>query len=55
MEVTINGGVMQMSDGTEYIRKDQLPSIIEQSGKAGEARALAKLRNSPATRRKIGL
>ena len=54
LSVSISGGVMQFG-GEEFIRKDQLPSIIAQSSKAGEARTLARLRNNPGTRRKVGL
>ena len=54
LNVSISGGVMQFG-GEDYIRKDQLPSIIAQSSKAGEARTLARLRNNPSTRRKVGL
>ena len=52
--INISGGVMQFG-GDDYIRKDQLPGIIEQAGVQGETRALRRLRNSPSTRRKIGL
>lgn len=54
LSINISGGVTQMG-GTDYIRKDELPSIINQSSKAGEARALRRLRQSPSTRRSIGL
>lgn len=54
MSINISGGVTQMG-GENYIRQDQLPSIITQAGKAGEARALRRLRQSPSTRRNIGL
>jgi len=52
--INISGGVMQFG-GDEYIRKDQLPSIISQAGQQGEKRALLRLRNSPSSRRRIGL
>ena len=52
--VNISGGVMQFG-GDDYIRKDQIPGIIEQAGAQGETRALRRLRNSPSARRKIGL
>ena len=52
--VSINGGVMQFND-TDYIRADQIPSIIDQASSAGETRALRKLQMSPGARRKVGL
>ena len=54
MSVTINGGVMQMNN-EEYIRRDQVPSIIDQASKAGERKALRRLQMSPTTRRKLGM
>ena len=53
-QITINGGVMQFG-GEDFIRKDQLPGIISQASKAGEARTLAKLQNSPGIRRRVGI
>jgi tape measure domain-containing protein len=53
-QININGGVMQFND-TNYIRQDQLPSIIGQAGKMGEQRALRKLQMNPGTRRKLGM
>jgi hypothetical protein len=53
-QITINGGVMQFG-GDDYIRKDQLPGIITQASKAGEARTLSRLKNSPGARRRIGI
>ena len=52
--ITINGGVTQFG-GNDYIRKDELPKIIDQSSKLGEARTLRRLQMSPGSRRKIGL
>ena len=52
--ITINGGVTQIG-GQDYIRRDELPSIVGQAAKAGEDRALRKLRMSPSARRKIGI
>lgn len=52
--INISGGVMQFG-GADYIRKDQLPSIIEQSSKMGEARTLRRLQMSPSSRRKVGI
>ena len=52
--ITINGGVTQFG-GNDYIRKDQLPAIIDQSSKMGEARTLRRLQMSPSSRRKIGI
>ena len=54
MSINITGGVTQMG-GNDYIRQDELPSIIGQASKAGEARALRRLRQSPSARRSIGL
>ena len=53
-QININGGVMQFND-TNYIRQDQIPSIISQAGKQGEARALRKLQMSSSARRRVGL
>ena len=53
-QITINGGVMQFG-GDEFIRKDQLPSIIGQASKQGEARTMRRLQMNPGARRKIGL
>lgn len=52
--INISGGVLNFNDES-YIKQDQLPSIITQASKGGEARTLAKLRSSPATRRRIGM
>ena len=52
--INIEGGVMQFND-TNYIRQDQVPSIITQASKQGEARALRKLQMSPAARRRAGI
>jgi SLT domain-containing protein len=52
--VVINGGVMQMG-GNDYIRKDEIPSIVAQASKQGEARTLRRLQMSPGTRRKLGM
>ena len=54
MSINISGGVTQIGND-EYIRKDQLPSIIEQSSKAGEARTMRRLQMNPGARRKIGM
>ena len=54
MSINISGGVTQMG-GENYIKQEQLPSIISQASKAGEARALRKLQMSPSARRKVGL
>ena len=53
-QINISGGVMQFG-GDDFIRKDQLPKIIEQSSKAGEARTMRKLQMNPGARRKVGL
>ena len=54
LAINISGGVMQMG-GEEYIRKDQLPSIIRQSAEAGERMTLRKMQQSSSTRRKVGI
>ena len=54
MSINISGGVMQMGN-ENYIKQDQLPSIISQASKAGEARALRRLQMSPSARRKVGM
>ena len=53
-QINISGGVMQFG-GDEYIRKDQLPGIIDQASKAGEARTIGRLKNSQSVRRKVGI
>lgn len=53
-QININGGIMEM-DGKQYIRRDEIPSLVQQSAKAGEERAFRKMRMSPSTRRKIGI
>ena len=53
-EINISGGVMQF-EGNDYIRKDQLPSIVAQASKAGEARTMRRLQMSPSSRRRVGL
>lgn len=54
MSITINGGVTQIGND-EYIRKDQLPEIVAQASKAGEARTMRRLQMSPGARRKLGM
>ena len=53
-QINISGGVMQFG-GDDYIRKDQLPSIISQASKQGEQRTLRRLQMSQSTRRKVGI
>jgi tape measure domain-containing protein len=53
-QVNITGGILNFND-SHYIRADQVPSIISQSAKQGEARALRKLQQSPGARRKLGM
>jgi tape measure domain-containing protein len=53
-QVSITGGILNFND-SHYIRADQVPSIISQSAKQGEARALRKLQQSPGARRKVGI
>ena len=52
-QISISGGVMQFGSD-DYIRKDQLPSIISQAGKQGEARTLRRLQMSSSTRKRLG-
>ena len=52
--VIINGGITQMGN-TDYIRKDEIPSIVAQASKQGEAMTLRRLQMSPGTRRKLGI
>jgi hypothetical protein len=52
--VIVNGGITQMG-GNDYIRKDEVPSIVAQASKQGEARAIRRLQMSPGTRRKLGM
>jgi len=53
-QINISGGVFQYND-TNYIRQDQIPGIVSQASKQGEARALRRLQMSPSTRRKVGI
>ena len=53
-QINISGGVMQV-DNTNYIRQDQIPAIVDQASKQGEARALRRLQMSPTARRKVGV
>jgi len=52
--INIAGGVLQFND-TNYIKQDQIPTIVNQASKAGEAKALRRLQMSPATRQKLGI
>jgi hypothetical protein len=52
--ITIEGGVLNFND-SQYIRQDQVPSIVKQASAAGEAKALRKLQMSTATRKRLGL
>ena len=52
--INISGGVLNFN-GSEYISKEELPGIILQASKQGEARTLNRLRNSPTTRRKLSI
>ena len=53
-QINISGGVTQINN-EEFLRMDQLPSIIAQSAKAGEAQTLRRLRMSPGARRQTGI
>ena len=52
--IVVEGGVLNFND-SQYIRQDQVPSIVKQASAAGEAQALRKLQMSTATRKRIGL
>jgi tape measure domain-containing protein len=52
--IVVEGGVLNFND-SQYIRQDQVPSIVKQASAAGEAMALRKLQMSTATRRRLGL
>ena len=50
--INIEGGVMNFNDES-YIKQDQIPAIVSQASKQGEARALRRLQMSPTTCRKV--
>ena len=52
--IVVEGGVLNFND-SQYIRQDQIPSIVKQASSAGEARALRKLQMSPSARKRIGI
>ena len=54
INVNYSGPIMRM-ENDDYIKTSELPSIINQSAKAGEARALGRLRTSVGVRRKLGM
>jgi len=54
INVNYSGPIMQMNND-KYIKTSELPGIINQSAKAGEARALGRLRTSVGVRRKLGM
>ena len=54
MSINISGGITQIG-GEEFVRKDQLPAIVAQASKAGEARTMRRLQMNPGARRKIGI
>ena len=54
INVNYSGPIMRM-DNTDYVKTSELPGIINQSAKAGEARALGRLRTSVGVRRKLGM
>jgi hypothetical protein len=53
-QVNIHGGVLQFND-SNYIRQDQVPAIIQQSAKIGEAKAMRRLQHSASTRSRLGM
>jgi hypothetical protein len=52
--INIEGGILQFND-TNYIKQEQVPAIIKQASKAGEAKALRRLQMSSATRKQLGI
>jgi len=54
MSINISGGITQIG-GEDFVRKDQLPAIVAQASKAGEARTMRRLQMNPGARRKIGI
>jgi hypothetical protein len=52
--IVVEGGVLNFND-SQYIRQDQIPSIVKQASSAGEARALRKLQMSPSARKRVGI
>ena len=53
-QINISGGVLNFND-SQYIRADQIPMIVSQGAKQGEARAMRKLQMSPSARRRVGI
>jgi len=53
-QINITGGVLNFND-SQYIKADQIPSIIRQGAKQGEAQAMRKLQMSPTARRRVGI
>jgi hypothetical protein len=54
ISITVEGGITQIGND-EFVRKDQLPAIVAQASKAGEARTMRRLQMNPGARRKIGM
>ena len=54
INVNYSGPIMRM-DNSDYIKASELPGIINQSAKAGEARALGRLRTNVGVRQKLGM
>ena len=54
MAINISGGIMQFG-GEDFIRKDQIPAIVSQASKAGEAMTLRRLQMSPSARNRVGI
>ena len=54
INVNYSGPIMRMNND-DYVKTSELPGIINQSAKAGEARALGRLRTSVGVRRKLGM
>ena len=48
-------GPTMVFDDERYLPVSAVPGIIDQAAKKGEAKALGRIRNSPGTRRKLGL
>jgi hypothetical protein len=52
--INITGGVLRFNDA-DYIKASELPGIVTQASKAGEARTLRRLQMSTTTRGKLGM
>ena len=53
-QINISGGTLVFND-QNYVKADQIPAIISQSSKMGQAMAIKQLQMSATTRKKLGL